>query len=98
MRSQPIAKVQTRTIPVYSRARGRVERMTGGAHLRLRLMYAALETGLQLPPGTEFWAALAPLKDVERVGVRQEVARLLAMLPADRSAELLLMKVEGNVP
>jgi hypothetical protein len=98
MRDNAIAKVPTRTVPVYSRSRKRVEPMTTSAHLRLKLMFSALEAGLALPPGTEIWAALSPLKEVERVGVRQEVARLFGMPEAERSAELLLLKREGNLP
>lgn len=96
--SSPIAKGPTRTIPVFSRERKQVERMTPSAHLRLRLMYDALQQGLEYPPGVTYWPALAPLKAVEKVGVQSEVTRLLGMSPADRSAELILMKAEGNIP
>ncbi len=98
MRTTPIAKVQARTVPVYSRMRKQVERLTPTAHQRLRLMFLALEAGLEQTPGAAWWAALSPLKDLERVGVRQEVSRLLGMKPEDRSAELLLLKQEGNIP
>lgn len=98
MRAQPIEKGPTRTVPVFNRGKNRVERMTTSAHQRLCLMHTALEAGLEQGPGATFWSALAPLKAVERDGVRAEVTRMLALSPADRSAELIMMKAEGNIP
>ena len=98
MRASPIAKAPTRTVPVFNRTERKVERMTASAHLRLRLMYAALEDGLKIEGDVTFWPSMSPLKAPERVGVLKERQRLLAMPPPERLAELIQLKNEGNVP
>lgn len=98
MRAQPIEKGPTRTVSVFNRGKNRVEQMTTTAHQRLCLMHAALDEGLEQSPGVTHWPRLSPLKPAERDGVRSEVTRLLTLSPADRSAELILMKAEGNIP
>lgn len=93
-----LAKAGIRTTKLESTtAPPKQEPLTRGARGRLRLMYAALKQGLEFPAGTEWWSALSPLKATERVGVRKEVARLLALSPEDRSAELLLLRAQGGL-
>lgn len=91
------APQHTKKVSVFNRAAGRREFVPAYTHLRMRLIYTAIRDGLQVSPGVEFWSSLAPLNKRERAFTHDELARLRAMPPAEQSAELLLMKEDGNL-
>lgn len=69
-------------------------KLGASAQRRLRLMYAALREGVELPPGRRWYGALAPLNALEREGVLSEVARLQTLSSEARSEEFLFLAAQ----